>query len=104
MPCHSEYHGAVRSPTRASQPTLGGSAVFAGPQPCHTCDAPSRLLTTHVHVLTYFPLQTDSPLTTSHAQVYDPAKKWDSYTIHGAETFGEGNSSTLSQHGVMRTA
>ena len=36
-------------------------------------------------------------------QVYDPAKKWDSYTIHGAETYGEGTSSTLSQHGVMRT-
>ena len=39
-----------------------------------------------------------------HPQVYDPQKKWDSYTIHGAETYGEGNSSTLSHHGVMRTA
>ena len=92
----------MRAPTRASQPTLGGSAVLAVPQPA-TLATLSRLLTTHVLALTYFPLQTDSPLTTSHAQVYDPAKKWDSYTIHGAETYGEGTSSTLSQHGVMRT-
>ena len=40
----------------------------------------------------------------SRFEVYDPHKKWDSYTVHGAETYGEGNASTLSQHGVMRTA
>jgi len=40
----------------------------------------------------------------SRFEVYDPQKKWDSYTTHGGETYGEGNSSAMSIHGVMRTA
>ena len=39
----------------------------------------------------------------NYAQVYDPSKKWDTYTTHGVETYGEGTAAALSQHGVLRT-
>ena len=39
----------------------------------------------------------------SRFEVYDPSKKWDTYTTHGVETYGEGTSAALSQHGVLRT-
>ena len=39
----------------------------------------------------------------SRFEVYDPMKKWDTYTTHGVETYGEGTSAALSQHGVLRT-
>jgi protein FAM50 len=38
----------------------------------------------------------------SRFEVYDPEKKWDTYTTHGRETYGEGNEAKLSAVGVMR--
>ena len=42
------------------------------------------------------------PLARSRAQVYDPNKKWDTYTIHGGETFGDGNDKAMGAFGVRR--
>lgn len=38
----------------------------------------------------------------SRFEVYDPAKKWDTYTVHGHETFGEGNDTAMGAFGVVR--
>mmetsp|Transcript_39221 Transcript_39221/g.95274 ORF Transcript_39221/g.95274 Transcript_39221/m.95274 type:complete len:263 (-) Transcript_39221:112-900(-) len=38
----------------------------------------------------------------SRFEVYDPSKKWESYTTHGRETYGEGNDSAMGAFGVRR--
>jgi len=38
----------------------------------------------------------------SRFEVYDPTKKWDTYTIHGGETFGDGNDKAMGTFGVRR--
>jgi len=38
----------------------------------------------------------------SRFEVYDPEKKWDTYTVHGSETYGEGNDAKMSSFGVAR--
>ena len=38
----------------------------------------------------------------SRFEVYDETKKWESYTIHGGETYGEGNDMAMGAFGVVR--
>ena len=38
----------------------------------------------------------------SRFEVYDPNKKWETYTVHGGETFGEGTQAALGHFGVAR--
>ena len=38
----------------------------------------------------------------SRYEVYDPDKKWDSYTIHGSETYGAGTDAAIGAFGVIR--
>ena len=38
----------------------------------------------------------------SRFEVYDPEKKWETYTTNGGETFGEGNDASIGTFGVIR--
>ena len=38
----------------------------------------------------------------SRFEVYDPEKKWDTYTTHGGETHGEGTETLIGNFGVLR--
>ena len=38
----------------------------------------------------------------SRFEVYDPNKSWDTYTVHGAETFGAGTDGAVGSFGVIR--
>ena len=38
----------------------------------------------------------------SRFEVYDPNKKWDTYTTHGGETYGEGTEAAMGAFGVSR--
>ena len=38
----------------------------------------------------------------SRFEVYDPEKRWDTYTTHGSEVYGEGNEAAICTFGVIR--
>ena len=38
----------------------------------------------------------------SRFEVYDPEKRWDTYTTHGSEVYGEGNEAAIGTFGVIR--
>lgn len=57
---------------------------------------PGKVMMRHV----YTRLKEQFPY--SRFEVYDPEKKWDTYTTHGSETYGEGTDTAIGSFGVIR--
>jgi protein FAM50 len=57
---------------------------------------PGKVMMRHV----YTRLKEQFPY--SRFEVYDPDKKWDTYTTHGGETYGEGTETSIGNFGVIR--